>query len=212
MRLEIVDPKTLSLSDLMDDLDQLFYIYSDPEAITTSYPAKKGVPRLYPMSDGRLSRLNEDALLIRIIPGEDPIFTKVEEKTEEKKATRSYERRTYGFNGSDPTETIMVEYRPAEGDIRVNFKDKEIAEKYFNYFREQFYTSTTGASVITVSNIYKDLNVVNWNPEDCDDWGWYTLDNGTCRYITEVMKTRNSKLWGFTLKKPTKLYETKKKA
>ena len=94
----------------------------------------------------------------------------------------------------------------------MNFKDKESAQAYFDYFREQFYTSTTGASVITVSNIYKDLNIVNWNPEDCDDWGWYTLDGGTCRYISDVRKTRNTKMFGFTLSKPTKLYESKKRA
>ena len=196
MRLETIDPKTLTLTDMISDMSNLYYLH---------VPKEMSKPVLTPMSMGSVGLLNDDSLLVRIIPGEDI-------PAEEKKTVRSYERRTYGFSGADPTETIMVEYRPAEGDIRVNFKDKEIAEKYFDYFREQFYTSTTGASVITVSNIYKDLNLVNWNPEDCDDWGWYTLDNGTCRYITEVMKTRNSKLWGFTLKKPTKLYESKKKA
>ena len=197
MRLETIDPKTLTLTDMISDMSNLYYLH---------VPREMSKPVLTPMSIGSVGLLNDDSLIVRIIPGEDipPV--------EEKKTVRSYERRTYGFNGNDPTENIFVEYRPAEGDIRVNFKDKEIAEKYFNYFREQFYTSTTGASVITVSNIYKDLNLVNWNQEDCDDWGWYTLDNGTCRYITEVMKTRNSKLWGFTLKKPTKLYESKKKA
>lgn len=198
MRLEKLDPKTLTLTDMMADMSNLYYLH---------IPEDMCKPVLTPMSMGSISLLNDDSLLVRIIPGED-----IDEEAVEQKKPRSYERRTYGFNGNDPTENIFVEYRPAEGDIRVNFKDKEIAEKYFNYFREQFYTSTTGASVITVSNIYKDLNLVNWNPDDCDDWGWYTLDGGTCRHITEVMKTRNTKMWGFTLKRPIKLYESKKKA
>lgn len=199
MRLETIDPKTLTLTDMISDMSNLYYLH---------IPKDMCKPVLTPMSMGSVGLLNDDSLIVRIIPGEDM----GSEPVDKKKQTRSYEKRTYAYSINDPTETIYVEFRPTEGDIRVNFKDKEIAEKYFNYFREQFYTSTTGASVITVSNIYKDLNLVNWNPDDCDDWGWYTLDNGTCRYITEVMKTRNTKLWGFTLKKPTKLYETKKKA
>ena len=200
MRLEVLDPKKLTLDDMMGNISELYYLHVPEDTL--------GKPVLTPIGIGGLGLLKSDSLLLRIVPGEVEEMVELEVVNDQLKRTR--EAWTYKLFSNDPTESIFVEFRPT-GDIRVNFKDKESAQAYFDYFREQFYTSTTGASVITVSNIYKDLNLVNWNPEDCDDWGWYTLDNGTCRYITEVLKTRNTKMYGFTLKKPTKLYETKKK-
>lgn len=206
MKLTIVDPSTLSLTDMMNGMSELYFLHVE-DALSK--------PVLTPMGLGSLNILNDDSLLVRVVLGEE-----MEENEEipvvEEKPKRAYGNRyttslTYKLNSNDPTESIFVNFSPGNSGIRVNFKDKESAQAYFEYFREQFYTRTTGASVITVSNIYKDLNVVNWNPEDCDDWGWYTIDYGPCRHISEVKKTKNTKLWGFTLSKPKKLYETKKR-
>ena len=198
MRLDVIDPKTLTLTDMIADMNNLFYLH---------IPQDMCKPVLTPMNRGSIALLSDDALIVKILLGDQEEADEAPVQEEKSQNDRSL---TYKLFSNDPTESIFVEFRP-EG-IRVNFKDKESAQAYFDYFREQFYTSTTGASVITVSNIYKDLNVVNWNPEDCDDWGWYTLDGGTCRYISDVRKTRNTKMFGFTLSKPTKLYESKKRA
>lgn len=197
MRIETVNPESLTLACLMmNKASELYFLHMSDEL---------SKPILTPISVGSFSLLTEDSLLVRI--------TLDEEAQPEETATKTRKPReslTYKLFSNDPTESIFVEFRP-DGDIRVSFKDKESAQAYFEYFREQFYTGTTGASVITVSNIYKDLNLVNWKPEDCDDWGWYTQDCGHCRHITDVTKTRNSKMFGFTLKRPTKLYESKKR-
>lgn len=211
MNVSVVNPETLSLKDLMANMSELYYLHMED---TLSKPI------LTPVSIGTLNLLNEDSLLLKIIPGEVEAEPEAEKPKSKPRGWR--EKRTYAFTGYDPTGAIYVEFRKTgtnDGDIRVNFKDKESAQAYFEYFREQFYTGTTGASVITVSNIYKDLNLVKkdennpdgWDPTECDDWGWYTIDHGTCRMITEVLKTRNMKMYGFTLKRPTKLYETKKR-
>ena len=204
MRITEIDPATLSLADLDNDSQGLYIIVPNSEG--SSYELKS-------MDNFSLSFMKMEHLIVRI--SSDDIFEEapvVEEKPKRGYSTRGTFPLTYKFFGCDPTESIFVDFKPESGGIRISFNDKESAQAYFNYFREQFYTSTTGASVITVSNIYKDLNVVNWNPEDCDDWGWYTLDNGTCRYISDVRKNKNNKKFGFTLSKPTKLYESKKKA
>lgn len=206
MKAVIVDPKTLSLTEMMDGMSELYFLHVE-DALSK--------PVLTPIGIGSLDILNKDSLLLRITPGEfdqeedeDP---PVEEKSKRYYGNQYSSPMTYKLFSNDPTESIFVDFKPT-GDIRVSFNDKESAQAYFEYFREQFYTSTTGASVITVSNIYKDLNIVNWKPEDCDDWGWYTLDGGTCRYISDVRKNKSNKRFGFTLSRPTKLYESKKKA
>ena len=200
MKIEMINPESLTLTNMMDNMSELYFLHMSDEL---------GKPILTPMSVGSIGLLKDDSLLVRIIPAIEQ--ETVEEPKPKSVRTRKHrEMLTYKVFAKDPTESIIAEVRP-DGDIRVSFKDKESAQAYFEYFREQFYTSTTGASVITVSNIYKDLNLVNWLPENCDDWGWYTLDHGTCRYIMEVTKTRNTKLWGFTLKRPTRLYESKKR-
>lgn len=211
MVLEVLDPKKLSLNDMMLGLDELYFLHFSPEVISTGESRNPGQPVLTPMNTGSLGLLSEESLILKITSEEDTDEEVVEEPTEIKTRRTRAPYRTYKLYSHDPTENIFVEFRPQEGDIRVNFKDKESAQAYFEYFREQFYTSTTGASVITVSNIYKDLNLVNWDPKDSDDWGWFTLDAGKCRYITEVLKTKNTKMWGFTLKHPVKLYESKKR-
>lgn len=200
MNVVIMNPEELTLRSLVTHKGELYTIR-----------VVGGKPIFGPIS---LDKIDEDMCVLRIVDA----FEEEEVETEDRpKAKKEYGNRyktqlTYKFNGSDATGAISVKFRPESSGIRVSFKDKESAEVYFNYFREQFYTHTTGASVITVSNIYKDLNIVNWNHEDCDDWGWYTLDGGTCRHMSSyVTKDKDSKRYGFTLRKPTRLYESKKK-
>lgn len=196
MNITMLNPEELTLGSLVKHKGELYTIRM-----------VGGKPIFGPIS---LDKIDDDMCVLRICD----ILVEPENEPPVKKSYRNGPRvgLTYKFNGSDETGSIFVDYRPESGGIRVSFNDKESAEVYFNYFREQFYTYTTGASVITVSNIYKDLNIVNWRPEDCDDWGWYTLDGGTCRHISSsVTKNRNNKRFGFTLSKPTKLYESKKK-
>ena len=210
MKLEVIDPKIMTLAEIISNAADLFYIV---DGNLHKY-------RLQSLADNGI-QVEGDYILVKITD-EDPemegleVLVEEEPQVEEEPKRKKYHGNqyscplTYKFFGNDPTESIFVDFKPT-GEIRVSFNDKESAQAYFEYFREQFYTSTTGASVITVSNIYKDCNLVNWKPEDCDDWGWYTLDNGTCRYITEVRKNKNNKRFGFTLSRPTKLYESKKK-
>ena len=225
MNLEVLNPDKLSLNELVANMNNLYYITTGDTYMETRGESGQLLSRtskglgLWPVSKhGVMSLQDRDYLIVKITNNGADIPETIEDiETEElivektkPKRTRSANR-TYKLNSHDSKELIFVEFRPTTGDIRVNFKDKESAQAYFEYFRDQFYTSTTGASVITVSNIYDDLNLVNWKREDCDDWGWYTQDYGPCRKITDVLKTKNSKMYGFTLKCPEKLYESKKR-
>lgn len=205
MNIKRINPETLTLAELNHNANYLYCLSSEPNKRYDEQPARRHY-ELKPLINHSLEVLGRDHILLLITDDEEEI-----EESTAPTERRTREERTYALNSSDPTESIFVEFKPTRGEIRVNFKEKECAEVYFNYLREQFYTRTTGASVITVSNIYQDLGVVNWNKEDCDDWGWYTIDSGTCRHISEVRKTKNSKMFGFTLSHPTKLYETKKR-
>lgn len=206
MNIKRINPETLTLTELNHNAHCLYCLTSEPNKRYDEQPARRHY-ELKPLINHSLEVLGRDHILLLITDDEEEEIEEPMDTTER----RRREERTYALNSSDPTESIFVEFKQTRGEIRVNFKEKECAEVYFNYLREQFYTRTTGASVITVSNIYQDLGVVNWNKEDCDDWGWYTLDSGTCRHISEVRKTKNSKMFGFTLSHPTKLYETKKR-
>ena len=201
MKATVINPKELSVGDMLEHASELYFLHISDEL---------GKPVLTPISIGSLGILNEDSLLMRITHADSDISP--EPREVKKTSSRRYEQLTYKFNGQNSNGVIRVDFRPESGGIRVSFPDRESAQTYFEYFRDQFYTSKTGASVITVSNIYKDLGLVNWKPEDCDDWGWYTLDSGTCRHISGyVTKNKDEKRYGFTLSRPTKLYESKRK-
>lgn len=201
MKLEVMDANTLTLAEIISNAEDLFYIV---DGNLHKY-------KLQSLADSGI-QVDGDYILVKITD-EDPEpevvveeQPKVEESKKKPKGNQYSAPLTYKFFGNDSTESIFVEFRPT-GDIRVSFKDKESAQAYFEYFRDQFYISTTGASAITVYTIYKDLNLVNWKEKeaDCDTWGWKTLSNGPCRYITEVRKNVNNMRFGFTLRKPTKL-------
>ena len=205
MKATVINPKELSVGDMLEHASELYFLHISDEL---------GKPVLTPIGTGSLGILNEDSLLMRITHADSDISTPIGEEVKNVSTStrRRYEQLTYKFNGQNSNGVIRVDFRPDSGGIRVSCPDKESAQTYFEYFREQFYTSKTGASVITVSNIYKDLGLVNWKPEDCDDWGWYTLDSGTCRHISGyVTKNKDEKRYGFTLSRPTKLYESKRK-
>ena len=215
MKLEVLNPETITLKDFINDVDNLYYLVKNPTIMASDAPYK-----MLPARETGANSMPSKTYLVVRITDEEMIFDESEENPvipediwneEASKPNPGREACTYSLNSHDPTESIFVEFRPYSGEIRVNFTDKGNAELYFNYFREQFYSYTSGVSVITVSNIYSDLKLVNWDPKDCDDWGWYTMDAGKCHYITPVRKTNNSKMFGFTLKHPTKLYESKKR-
>ena len=165
MKATVINPRELSVGDMLEHASALYFLHVSDEL---------GKPVLTPIGTGSLGILNEDSLLMRITHADSDISP---EPKEVEKVTHRRKQLTYKFNGQNSNGVIRVDFRPENGGIRVSFPDKESAQSYFEYFREQFYTSTTGASVITVSNIYKDLGLVNWNPEDCDDWGWWNMSS-----------------------------------
>lgn len=127
------------------------------------------------------------------------------------KPHRTWEKLTYKFDGYSDNGQIRVESRP-DGSIRISFKEKADAQTYRDYFREQFYASNNGADAVSIKSIYGDLHLVNndgspkYDVIECGRWGYLSLDGGTCKYISDVSKTIGIDMYGFTLKKPTKLY------
>lgn len=200
MEVKIMNPEELTLKSLVKHRGELYTIR-----------VVNGKPIFGPIS---LDKIDEDMCVLRIVDAymESEVEPAEELPTKVCYGAKRREQLTYKYDGTDTSGNIHVKFRSESGGIRISFNDKESAEAYFDYFREQFYTHTTGASVITVSNIYDDLHVVNYDKEACNDWGWYTLDGGTCRYISSyVTKDKDAKRYGFTLKRPTRLYESKRK-
>lgn len=202
MDIRIINRETLTFDSVIRHRKELYAV-----------SVHDGEPVMEPIS---LDNMGENSCILRICMAEEkPVDMSTETLEEPKPAKtpgRSYSgtvrRRsnlTYKLFSSDETESIFVEFRPANSGIRVSFKDKESAGAYFEYFRDQFYKTANGPDFISVSSIYKDLNIVNWKPEDCDNWGWPTLDHGPCHYISGVTKNQNAKRYGFTLSRPREL-------
>lgn len=191
MILEVLDPKELTLEEAMECGDELYFVYmQDSEKFRIS------VPTFAAYNSRGVHNIKDDKILVRIIqdiPKEEP-----------KKNERQYNRRTYKLDTTDPNNIVEVESR-VTGEIRVNFNDKESAELYRKHIAKLFYKSTTGADWLSVSTIYKELKVVNWKPEDCDDWVYPTIYSGTLRHISEVTKTKGKNKFGFTLSAPKKI-------
>ena len=196
MRLEQLNPKELTLDYVMKNQYELFYILEQEGNSINPYKFQSFA------KDG-LALPKDNYILVRITSDIEELELATTTEIEKEKKPRFV--RTYRYDGVSSDGIVEVETR-INGEIRVNFKDKESADLYYNYIRDFFYKSTTGADWLTVSTIFKELKLVNWNPEDCDDWGWPTLDHGTLRHMTDVKKTFNKKMYGFTLSAPQKLY------
>lgn len=205
MHIEKLNMSELTFDRVMADQGELYFLYFNG----------KGQATLMPVNSGKLDYLSDiqDKTLVRIT--DEPVEKDISEEVDTApsiKKRKTYERRTYKLDSWDEQKVIEVESK-IDGSIRINFHDKDSADIYYNHIRDMFYKRPAKGDVadwLPVSTIYKELKVVNWEPDDCDDWAWPRLDFGTCRYISaEVNKTKNKKMWGFTLSAPQKLYGTK---
>lgn len=209
MNVKIMDMSNLTFESAMKHKDELYSLtMEDGKAILRPLSLDSGI----------------GSVLLRII--EDDIPEKVLENTADKikeieaeppvdkkrdKPHRTWEKLTYKFDGYSDNGQIRVESRP-DGSIRISFKEKADAQTYRDYFREQFYASNNGADAVSVKSIYGDLHLVNndgspkYDVIECGRWGYLSLDGGTCKYISDVSKTIGIDMYGFTLKRPTKLY------
>lgn len=197
MDIKTLNLDTITLRDVFSRGDSLYVIKENQDG---TYEMN----RL--MSDDKLSRDifgYGDCAVISIASGsKDQIASQIAIRNDYKASiSKRRGRLTYKYDGEFPKGRI--EFRPAISGIRISFYDKKDAEEYFDYFREQFYTQDIPA--ISISSIYKDLSVVNYNEEECNRWGYPVLDGGPCKYLASegITKTRGPEgMYGFTLKRP----------
>jgi hypothetical protein len=209
MNVTIMDMSTLTFESAMRHRNELYSIVIEDDK-----------PTLKPLSlDSGIG-----AVLLKITTDEKKTTNDIsEEKKPEEvesvpqvdkkrdKPHRTWEKLTYKFDGYSDNGQIKVESRP-DGSIRISFKEKADAQTYRDYFRERFYASNNGADAISVKSIYDDLHLVNedgmpkYDVIECGRWGYLSLDGGTCKYISEVSKTIGLDMYGFTIKRPIKLY------
>lgn len=208
MRLEVLDPSTLTLDYAIRNQYSLYYITRNPDNGIKPYEfkalAKEGLE--LPKAEYILCCITHDDE-----DNEPEAIPPVDKKRD--KPVKSYERLTYRCNTSDETKNIFVDCRP-DGSIRVNFKDKDSAKVYQEYIREMFYSRVSG-DYLVLNTIFHELRQVNKNDEEKEareaskTWGYPTQDFGEIKYISEVAKTRDANFFGFTLKRPQKLYGVK---
>lgn len=215
MKIEMLEPSKITLSEMFKMKDSLYSIVFDEK--TKEFSMKKLV------SDWSLDMDTISDADIQIVRIETDIANTARRfynysgnnTTKTDKPKKKYVKLTYKFSGDIPLGDI--EFRPT-GGLRVSFDNKKDAEEWYDYFREQFYSSDVSA--ISVASIYEDLGVVNYDKEECAKWGYPTLTNGVCRYISAgVTKTVNSSRFGFGLERPviirgmeeTKWYQDRKK-
>ena len=208
MNATITNPKNMSFGDIMKLRKQMYVI-----------TLNNGKPEIEAMT---FDNVTDESVVIFIAKEECDDYAKVQEELPDKelpppvdkkrdKPRRMYERLTYKFDGWSSDGKCRVDSRP-DGSIRVSFHEKDDALEYRDYFREQFYISNTGADALSVDSIYSDLKLVNpdgtpmYDYESCRKWGYVSQDHGTCKYISEVSKTIGLDMFGFTLKRPVKLY------
>lgn len=210
MDVKVIDRASLTFNNLVTYKDQLFVINLNGD-----------IPAMEPLT---LSNVNDDSVILRIYDknhfrfGSGDISTSnaVDENEEElppppdpvrDKPLRTWTRLTYKLDEISEDGERMVEARP-DGSIRVSFSNKDDAQSYRDYIREQFYISKTGADALTIGSIYQELKFVNYDEVECAKWGYLSMDHGTCKYISDVSKTAKTGMFGFTLKRPIKLYGT----
>lgn len=206
MDVKVMDISTLTFTSAMKHKNELYSIVL----------GKDGNPKLVPLSldapgNSVLLKITMDnATKFQTVSDEEvEIDPPVDKKRD--KPIKVWERLTYKFDGYSENEIIKVESRP-NGSIRVSFNEKADAEKYREYFRDHFYASTNHADAVSITSIYQELKLVNKDGEpkfdvvECRRWGYPSIDHGPCTYISEVSKTIGCAMYGFTLKRPQKLY------
>ena len=210
MDVKVMDRASLTFNNLVYYKNQLFVIN-----------LKGDIPSIEPLT---LDNVNDDSVILRIYDKNhlrfgngDILASNVIAETEEElspppdpvrdKPLRTWTRLTYKLDEISDDGDRMIEARP-DGSIRVSFANKDDAQSYRDYIREQFYISKTGADALTIGSIYDELKFVNYDKIECSKWGYLSLDHGTCKYISDVSKTAKTGMFGFTLKRPIKLYGT----
>lgn len=205
MRLEIVDPKTLTLDDAIKHQYSLFYIVENFDNCIMPY-------RFLSFSKEGLALPTDKYILVKLAR------TSEEEETQEPKEApvqiatkptkRMVGRNDYKFTGMNDANTIRI--TPSNvgrkyGGIRVSFPSKEDALAIFDYFREQFYSRDV--SSISIESIYEDLGIskerIAANCPNAKKWGYPTLNGGKCKYLSEyITKNRGDNWFGFTFDPP----------
>ena len=64
MKIEMINPESLTLTNMMDNMSELYFLHMSDEL---------GKPILTPMSVGSIGLLKDDSLLVRIIPAKRDI-------------------------------------------------------------------------------------------------------------------------------------------
>lgn len=215
MKLEQLDKNALTLDQIIKMSKELYVIGYDPTL------NRAGMCPLADVIGRDTIAFDCDHIIVRINSGETVIPVLAKTDTEEEleppvdkvrdRPLRTWERQSYKVNCIKKDGSIMLEGRP-KGEIRVSFSDKEDAQAYFERIREIFYKKVSDADAISVDNIYAELGFTeedlpsDYSKEEGNKWGYLTIDHGPIKYISEVSKTKNSKLWGFTIKRPIKIY------
>ena len=208
MNLEVLNPEKLSLNDLINNMNSLYYITNGETYSETSLGLG-----LWPVSKHDIRNLQDkEYLIVKITEGEIPEIVEPEEEVVEKPVVEIKKKgrgidRDYKFSGMNDDNTARIAWcitGNKYGGIRVSFQNKEDARVYHDYFREQFYNRDI--SSVDVSSIYEDLGVSKGRIEqECPNawkWGYPTLFNGPCKYLTDVMKNKNDSWYGFTFLPP----------
>lgn len=216
MKLELLDKSTLTLDQLMAMKNELYYIGMN---LDLNKAAMRSLTDVINRASDPFGS-DSEYLIVRITSGSPEVIeTKINEDEEleppadkiRDKPLRTWERQSYKVNCIKKDGSIMIEGRP-KGEIRVSFSDKEDAQAYFERIRDIFYKNVSHADAISVDNIYSELGFAeedlpsDYSKEEGDKWGYLTIEHGPVKYISEVSKTKNSKLWGFTIKRPIKIY------
>ena len=203
MKLEQIDPKSLPLEDAIKNQNLLYYIIeSDDETAPYKFSS---------FSKEGLALPGDNYILVQItkaanVAVNEPV--KVEKKPEPARLTKRGVARDYKFTGLNDAGTIQISWGVSAdkyGTIRVSFPNKEDANDYHDYFREQFYNRDI--SSIDIASIYEDLGIskerIAKESPGAWKWGYPTLHNGPCKYITEmVTKNKNDKWYGFSFYPP----------
>ena len=201
MKLEQINPINLTLEEAIKNQYSLYYIVEGDETVPYKFLSFSKEGLALPTDNYILVKITGDS-----IKKVEPIIHKVDNVVETKTRKKRIER-DYKFSGMNDKENIRIEWAITGnkyGGIRVSFPNKEDAIEYYDYFREQFYSRDI--SSVNVASIYEDLGVSKERIEkECPNawkWGYQTIFSGPCKYMTNVLKNKNDKWYGFTFMPP----------